>query len=162
MGRKLKRSILAIGTILILIPQNLTSASATTHFPSIGAQHNCGINIYDAHISSYMIKKTNRYFVKVKADSECNSYQERVDLELQIMKFGLFFNHKVGPVFSTLTVGVKSSGIKVSLEKAQIECKNSRQTFYCGVAKAKAFINGTQNYAQEVRSPHVVKLACGT
>jgi len=67
-------------------------------------------------------------------------------LTLEIYKTKLFGNELIEQ-FETEEFLPKSSGLKVAIKDAAIECKNRRVTRYFGIVYAKAFIGGKWQYA---------------
>ena len=123
----------------------VASASAATLKPK-APKPACRIELDNAHISTTLLEKRQHRYVKVNAWSVCNIPQVRVTLTLEIYKTKLFGNELIEQ-FETEEFLPKSSGLKVAIKDAAIECKNRRVTRYFGIVYAKAFIGGKWQYA---------------
>jgi hypothetical protein len=121
----------------------------------------CRLEVDYAHISSGKLKIEGRKFVKVKARSICTVPQSQVTITLKIMKLGEFYHHEVA-TFRTDPLSSASSGLRVEMSNALVRCKDSRRTFYFGVATSKALVGGQWVYAGDTYSINPKPLACGT
>lgn len=121
----------------------------------------CRIEIDNAHISSSILKHRKTRNVKINARSICNVPQLRVTLTVEIHKTGILGNHLVDR-FQTEENSPKSSGLKVEISNAAVECINRKMTNYYGIAYAKAIIQGKWQYAGRTQSSSIIPLRCGT
>lgn len=121
----------------------------------------CRLEVDNAHISSNILKKEEKFAVKVTFRSICNLDQTKLVMKVQIWKVGFGRNH---PVTSPITRNfpyVKANR-NVLIQDIYVYCKNTKRTYFYGVAEAHAYINGTQVNAFKVQSKKLQLLSCGT
>ena len=121
----------------------------------------CRLEVDYAHISHGKLKFEGKNFVKVKTRSVCSVPQRQVTITLKIMKLGEFYDHEVA-TFRTDPLLPTSSGFRVEMNNAFVQCKDRRKTFYFGVATSKALVGGKWVYAGETYSINPKPLDCGT
>lgn len=156
------RKPITIFALLLIIPPLLfsTPSNAATTRPK-APKASCRIEIGNAHISTTLLIHRKLKYVKVNARSICNVPQQRVTLTVEIYKTGLFGDHFVDR-FKTEEFSPQSSGLRVKISNATVECKNDEMTHYFGIAYAKAIIQGKWQYAGRTRSDGIIPLHCGT
>ena len=147
-------------SLAILLLLSSTPANAATGNPKV-PKASCRIEIDNAHISSSILKHRKTRNVKINARSICNVPQQRVTLTVEIYKTGILGNHFVRR-FRTAENSPKSSGLKVEISNAAVECLNRNKTNYYGIAYAKAIIQGKWQYAGRTQSTSIVPLHCGS
>lgn len=148
-------ALLAILLLLFSTPAN--AATSGLKVPKAS----CRIEIDNAHISTSLLKHRKTRNVKINARSICNVLQQRVTLTVEIHKTGIFDNHLVRR-FKTDANSTSSSGLRVEINNATVECLNSKTTSYFGIAYSKAIIQGRWQYAGRTQSTSIVPLHCGT
>lgn len=157
----LNRSITFFATMLaILLLLFSTPVNAATGSPKV-PKAACRIEINNAHISTLLLKHRKTRNVKINARSICNVPQQRVTLTVEIHKTGIFGSHLVRR-FQTGENSPKSSGLRVEINNAAVECLNSKTTNYYGIAYAKAILQGRWQYAGRTQSSSITPLRCGT
>jgi hypothetical protein len=155
--KKLATFISLISTFIVL--HSTVPASASNSKGEVRAP--CRLEVDYAHISKGKLKFEGRKFVKVKARSVCTVPQSQVTITLKIMKLGEFYDHEV-MTFKTDPLSRTSSGLRVEMDNAFVRCKDSRRTFYFGVATSKALVAGQWVYAGATYSINPKPLDCGT
>lgn len=146
--------------LIILLLLFSTPSNAATTRPK-APKASCRIEIDNAHISTSLLKHRKLKYVKVNARSICNVPQQRVTLTVEIYKTGFFSDHFVDR-FKTEEFSPQSSGLRVEISNAAVECKSNEMTRYFGIAYAKAIIQGKWQYAGRTRSDGITPLHCGT
>ena len=146
--------------LAILLVLSSTPANAATGSPKL-PKAACRIEIDNAHISSSILKHRKTKNVKINARSICNVPQQRVTLTVEILKTGIFGSHLVRR-FQTDENSPNSSGLRVEITNAAVQCKNNELTRYFGIAFAKAIIQGRWQYAGRTQSNSIIPLQCGT
>jgi hypothetical protein len=148
-------SFILIFTVLhSIVPVNASNKKGDVRAP-------CRLEVDYAHISKGKLKFQGTKFVKVKARSVCTIPQSQVTITLKIMKLGEFYDHEV-MTFKTDPLSRTSSGLRVEMNNAFVRCKDSRRTFYFGVATSKALVGGQWVYAGDTYSINPKPLNCGT
>lgn len=127
----------------------------------VEAKDPCRLEVDYAHISKGKLRLEGVKYVKVKARSICIFPQRNVTIELKIMKLGAFYDQEVR-TFRNNPLLTSSSGIRVEMNNALVRCKNSRLTYYFGIATSRTFVMGQWLYAKETYSIKPVPLRCGT
>lgn len=121
----------------------------------------CRLEVDNAHISPNILKKEEKFAVKVTFRSICNLDQTKLVMKVQIWKVGFGRNH---PVTSPITRNfpyVKANR-NILIQDIYVYCKNTKRTYFYGIAEAHAYINGTQVNAFKVQSKKLQLLSCGT
>jgi hypothetical protein len=143
-------------TLILISPTNASAKNSSSE-----GKAPCRLEVDYAHISHGKLKIEGINYVKVKARSICTLPQRQVTIELKIMKLGEFYDHEVR-AFRTNPLLSSSSGYRVEMNNALIRCKNSKLTFYFGIATSRALVNGQWVYAKETHSISPKPLRCGT
>ncbi|MEN9412369.1 MAG: hypothetical protein RIQ92_806 [Actinomycetota bacterium] len=137
-----------------IVPVNASNTRGEVKAP-------CRLEVDYAHISKGKLKIEGTKFVKVKARSVCTIHQSQVTITLKIMKLGQFYDHEV-MTFKTDPLSRTSSGLRVEMNNAFVRCKDSRKTYYFGIATSKALVGGQWVYAGATYSINPKLLDCGT
>jgi hypothetical protein len=129
--------------------------------PRTKAKPPCRIQISHAHISRSVLETNGYRAVKVDAFSKCNVPQSNVTLRVEIWKKGAFGNIRVARTI-TRSQGTTNPGRNVENFNTWRRCTSFAGTSYFGIANAKAFIQGTWQFAGDTYSLEIKPLACGT
>ncbi len=99
--------------------------------------------------------------VKVIFRSICNFDQENLIMVVQIKKTGLAGDHAVTSLITRRFPFVNANQA-VLIQDIYIYCKNTKRTYFYGVAEAEAYVNGILVKAPKAISRKRVPLECGT
>ncbi len=121
----------------------------------------CRLEVDNAHISSNILKKEEKFTVKVTFRSICNLDQTKLVMKVQIWKVGFGRNYPVTSLITRNFPYVKANH-NVLIQDVYVYCKNTKRTYFYGIAEADAYINGTQVIATKVQSDELHRLSCGT
>ena len=121
----------------------------------------CRLEVDNAHISSNILKKEDKFTVKVTFRSICNLDQTKLVMKVQIWKVGFGRNYPVTSLITRNFPYVKANR-NVVIQDVYVYCKNTKRTYFYGIAEADAYINGTQVIATKVQSDELHRLSCGT
>lgn len=121
----------------------------------------CRLEVDNAHISSNILKKEEKFAVKVTFRSICNVDQTKLVMKVQIWKVGFGQNYPVTSLITRNFPYVKANR-NVLIRDIYVYCKNTKRTYFYGIAEANAYINGTQVIATKVQSDEIHRLSCGT
>lgn len=121
----------------------------------------CRLEVDNAHISSNILKKEEKFAVKVTFRSICNLDQTKLVMRVQIWKVGVGRNYPVTSVITRTFPYVKANH-NILIQDVYVYCKNTKRTYFYGIAEADAYINGTQVIATKVQSDEIHRLSCGT
>ena len=121
----------------------------------------CRLEVDNAHISSNILKKEEKFTVKVTFRSICNLDQTKLVMKVQIWKVGFGRNYPVTSLITRNFPYVKANH-NVLIQDIYVYCKNTKRTYFYGIAEADAYINGTQVIATKVQSDELHRLSCGT
>ena len=121
----------------------------------------CRLEVDDAHISSNITKNEEKSAVKVTFRSICNLDQTKLVTKVQIWKIGVGRNYPVTSLITRNFPFVKANH-KVLIQDVYVYCKNTKRTYFYGIAEANAYINGTLVNAFKVQSKKLQLLNCGT
>ena len=121
----------------------------------------CRLEVDNAHISSNILKKEEKFTVKVTFRSICNLDQTKLVMKVQIWKVGFGRNYPVTSLITRNFPYVKANH-NVLIQDIYVYCKNTKRTYFYGIAEADAYINGTQVIATKVQSDEIHRLSCGT
>ena len=121
----------------------------------------CRLEVDNAHISSNILKKEDKFTVKVTFRSICNLDQTKLVMKVQIWKVGFGRNYPVTSLITRNFPYVKANH-NVLIQDIYVYCKNTKRTYFYGIAEADAYINGTQVIATKVQSDELHRLSCGT
>lgn len=140
----------------LIISSPFASASGVT--PPITK---CHIEVYDAHISTFIRRTQGKEAVKVNAESKCDKPIRNLRLTVEIYKIGRFRDHFIA--IHTLEIdGLVYPNQLVRNEATFRYCKNTRNSKYYGFAYAEAIVNGRQMQTLRVRSENNLPIKCGT
>jgi exoribonuclease II len=153
-----KHSLVRFSTCVCLVLASAMSASAKTE---ISPKSPCRIQVDQPHISTNLLRKENRRFVKVNAFSICHAPHSNVTLTVELWKEGFLINHVVARSVIYQRDAV-APGEKVANLKTYETCLNSRTTKYFGVAYSQALIGGIWHNARHKQKERIVILKCGT
>ena len=137
----------------------ITNSSATAAVQEKKAP--CRLEVDNAHISSNILKKEEKFTVKVTFRSICNLDQTKLVMKVQIWKVGFGRNYPVTSLITRNFPYVKANR-NVVIQDVYVYCKNTKRTYFYGIAEADAYINGTQVIATKVQSDELHRLSCGT
>jgi len=133
--------------------------------PALAAQANtkapCRLEVDNAHISSTLIKRANKKAVKVNFKSICNFELRELVIKVQIRKLAFIGDRPITSVLIRKFPYVPAKK-QVLIQDIYALCKNTKRTFFFGIAEAYGLLNGTQVQAPRVQSREIVPLACGT
>jgi hypothetical protein len=115
----------------------------------------CSVQISDAHISSYYLRRGIRA-AKVNAFISCEAPVSDLSLTVQLWKTGLIFDHLQAQNPTTYPYGSRLNNTGTWKQ-----CANTTSSTFYGDAYASVWENGVQ-YTASVQSPHNTTLACGT
>ena len=121
----------------------------------------CRLEVDNAHISSNILKKEDKFTVKVTFRSICNLDQTKLVMKVQIWKVGFGRNYPVTSLITRNFPYVKANH-NVLIQDIYVYCKNTKRTYFYGIAEAHAYINGTQVIATKTQSDKIHRLSCGT
>ena len=148
-------ALLAIITQLI-IPSTFATASGVTP-----PMTKCHIEVYDAHISTFIRRTQGKEAVKVNAESRCDKPIDSLRLTVEIYKIGRFRDYFIA--IHTLEIdGLVNANQLVRNEATFRYCKNTKDSKYYGFAYAEAIVNGKQMQTLRVRSENNLPIKCGT
>ena len=82
-------------------------------------------------------------------------------MKVQIWKVGFGRNYPVTSLITRNFPYVKANH-NVLIQDIYVYCKNTKRTYFYGIAEADAYINGTQVIATKVQSDEIHRLSCGT
>ena len=136
-----------------------------TNSPAIAAVQEtkapCRLEVDNAHISSNILKKEDKFTVKVTFRSICNLDQTKLVMKVQIWKVGFGRNYPVTSLITRNFPYVKANH-NVVIQDVYVYCRNTKRTYFYGIPEAHAYINGTQVNAFKVQSKKLQLLSCGT
>jgi hypothetical protein len=152
-SKRLTPVTLVIFTLTLGIPSDAISVVTPPITP-------CYIEVDDAHISTYLLRKEGTRAVKVNARSVCNQPMRKLKLTVEIYKERLFGDKLVA--FDSVVVPTGIPGNKVIRnEKVSAKCLNSKESRYYGSAYATAVIGNKSLKTFKVRSEQTVTIRCG-
>ena len=120
----------------------------------------CGIEVENAHLSTYLYRQTGFDAVKVKAKSTCTTATGNVILTVKIMKRGFIFDHVVWS--HSERSNYVPANVSFENKSTLFKCKNTTKTIFYGIASSTATIDGKFYRTGEVKSDKSVQLSCGT
>ena len=122
---------------------------------------NCYIKIDDPHFSEYFRRNKAISAVKINASSKCGKPISNLTLWVEIYKTGKYFDHEVAKSKFTKFGNIRPNQV-IRNQKTYVECLNSKETDYYGVAYAEAMIAGKIRSTPRVYSAKTFTFACGT
>ena len=137
----------------------------TTQAPALAASAEmkapCRLEVDNAHLSSNIVKKEKKLAVKVIFRSICNFDQENLIVVVQIKKGGLVGDHAVTPPITRRFPFVNANQESL-IQDIYVYCKNTKRTYFYGIAEAEAYVNEIRVKAPKAQSRKRVALECGT
>ncbi len=149
------RKIAFVTTLILVAIQPISVAHA------VQKKAPCRLEVDSAHLSKNILVKESKSAVKVVFRSICNLDQANVLMTVALMKVGRFTDHPVTGVI-TRKFPYIAANKEIQIQDVFFYCKNTKRTFYYGVASSRAFINGITVYAPLAESRIKKPLRCGT
>jgi hypothetical protein len=148
-------------TIFTIFSQLIISATSATAVGTTPPMTQCNIAIDDPHISESLIRTRGISAVKVNARSKCNKSMNNLVFTVEIYKIGFLRDYRVA--WGELKVtGVIRPNTVVRNKKTFVECKNSRESRFYGIAYATALVDGKRRRTLHVITENTLPLPCGT
>ena len=121
----------------------------------------CHIEVFDAHISTFIRRTQGKEAVKVNADSKCDKPIRNLRLTVEIYKIGRFRDHYAAT--HTLEIdGLVYANQLIRNQATFKYCKNTKSSKYYGIAHAEAIVNGIHMQTVRAQSENKPPLKCGT
>lgn len=149
---------LLLPAIFTQLTNSSTFASASDATPPMTK---CHIEVFDAHLPTFIRRTQGMKAVKVKAESKCNKSICNLRLTVEIHKIGRFHNRLIA-IYTLEINGLVYANQLVRNEATFKYCKNTMTSDYYGFAHAEANENGKHMQTLRVRSENNSPIKCGT
>ena len=145
--------------LIVLMISSTTSAFGASEPPVTRSKSLCGIEVGNAHISSYL-KRTGTLAVKANAYTDCVRNISKITLYVKLFKVGKVRDHLVKS--TQITLESLLSGEKLLNQETFELCVNTKRTKFYALAQARAMIDGKWKSTPWARSEYIKELDCGT